>query len=166
MALLPAGSAPVTLKPELLIAPMVFEPVGSAPAIEPTKTRPLESSCTAPICPLVKVGSVVLNAPPVSVAAVGAVAPVDPTEALSPPLHSPAAQESGCPDPYVPARRAGSAPPETSTAPSRAAECWLPARNPPSQNESSRRPALPLGRGRCKPHTRRRADPLRALARD
>src|SRR5947209_15712564 len=85
MALLPAGSAPVTLKPELLIAPMVFEPVGSAPAIEPTKTRPLESSCTAPICPLVKVGSVVLNAPPVSVAEVGAVAPVDPTEALLPP---------------------------------------------------------------------------------
>src|SRR5216684_3923562 len=71
MALVPAGSAPVTLKPELLI--------------EPTKTRPLESSCTAPICPLVKVGSVVLNAPPVSVADVGAVAPVDPTEALLPP---------------------------------------------------------------------------------
>src|SRR3989442_2030540 len=51
----------------------------------PTRTRPEGTRCMDLSCWLKKVGNVVLNAPPVSVAEVGAVAPVGPNEALLPP---------------------------------------------------------------------------------
>src|SRR5712692_3037114 len=80
MALVPAGSAParVTL-------PILFPPAGSALAIEPTSSRPLESICSDSVFPLVTVGRVELNDPPTRVTEPGCAAARAPTEAFDPP---------------------------------------------------------------------------------
>src|SRR5712692_4826678 len=65
--------------------PMALVPAGSAPAIEPTSSRPLESICSDSVLPLVTVGRVELNDPPIRVTEPGCAAARAPTEAFDPP---------------------------------------------------------------------------------